>query len=249
MNQKKSNRRAKRKRRALLRQERRYYVEIRREYRQWITFWLRKASERARMRFDAPSDWLGPLFAEAAGDWARRVERFRIQIRKRANNIAALSTLEIDDETDVDLTIRPFIYEPWLEDEFSDFAAENVRLIKNIGNQTADRLQTIIIDGIKNGTPMKALRADIKAVDKAFGTNRARLIARDQVGKLQANLTRIRAERAGIEKYTWQTSDDERVRPEHAALDGTVREFGKGLEPGQAINCRCVAIPIIPEFE
>ncbi len=87
----------------------------------------------------------------------------------------------------------------------------------------------------------------------------AALIARDQVMKYNANVTRARHEDAGITSYTWRTSEDERVRPDHEALDGQVFSYadppvqdeasGETGNPGEGIQCRCTADPIIPGFD
>lgn len=45
-------------------------------------------------------------------------------------------------------------------------------------------------------------------------------------------------------QYVWRTVGDSRVRPEHAALDGTVRDFSDSPNPGDEINCRCWAEPV-----
>ena len=80
----------------------------------------------------------------------------------------------------------------------------------------------------------------------------AELIARDQTNKLSGNINMSRQMQAGVDSYIWSTSQDERVRDEHAALEG--EEFnwpiGDASEgnPGDAIMCRCVAIPVIPDF-
>ena len=50
--------------------------------------------------------------------------------------------------------------------------------------------------------------------------SRAELIARDQVLKLNAEVTQRRHEAAGITEFVWSTSRDERVRPDHKALEG-----------------------------
>ena len=42
-------------------------------------------------------------------------------------------------------------------------------------------------------------------------------------------------------KYIWHTVGDDRVRADHAALEGEVRTWGDGLEPGEDPNCRCWA--------
>jgi hypothetical protein len=42
-------------------------------------------------------------------------------------------------------------------------------------------------------------------------------------------------------QYIWRTVGDRRVRPEHAALDGTLRDFSDSPDPGDDFNCRCWA--------
>lgn len=45
--------------------------------------------------------------------------------------------------------------------------------------------------------------------------------------------------------WQWDTAQDERVRPGHAALDGKVFPADwRGERPGQAFNCRCQRIPL-----
>jgi SPP1 gp7 family putative phage head morphogenesis protein len=81
--------------------------------------------------------------------------------------------------------------------------------------------------------------------------NRAKLIARDQTAKLNSDLNRFRQDQAGVDKYVWRTSQDERVRARHRGLEGKVYEWGEptgaedGLPPGQPIQCRCVAQGVV----
>lgn len=82
--------------------------------------------------------------------------------------------------------------------------------------------------------------------------SRAELIARDQTTKLTGEINQIRQENAGIDDYEWSTSGDERVRDEHAVLDGQVFSWAEGSpegHPGEPIQCRCVAIPRISDLE
>jgi SPP1 gp7 family putative phage head morphogenesis protein len=76
------------------------------------------------------------------------------------------------------------------------------------------------------------------------------LIARDQTLKLNSAITKDRHIAAGISEYTWSTSLDDRVRPEHEALEGTKHSWDAPPEPGhpgEDFQCRCVAIPVIDE--
>ena len=78
-----------------------------------------------------------------------------------------------------------------------------------------------------------------------------RRITRDQTNKLIGNLNQARQTQAGITKYMWQTSNDERVRDSHWSKDGQI--FSWDLppsdtgHPGHDIQCRCSALPIIDE--
>lgn len=82
--------------------------------------------------------------------------------------------------------------------------------------------------------------------------SRAELIARDQTLKLNGQMTKVRQQNAGVDSYTWSTSLDDRVREEHAALEGQVFRWDNPPEPGNPgddYQCRCVAIAVIAELE
>jgi SPP1 gp7 family putative phage head morphogenesis protein len=87
--------------------------------------------------------------------------------------------------------------------------------------------------------------------------NRAALIASDQIGKLNGELNQLRQTNLGVRRYRWSTSLDERVRKDHRELEGSIQEWakppvvnrrtGERGHPGQAVRCRCSAIPIIDD--
>ncbi len=112
------------------------------------------------------------------------------------------------------------------------------------------------IEGLVSQGAIAGERAEsiaLKIVER-FGVaeSRAMTIARDQVGKWHGNLNRMRQIDAGVTEYTWSTSQDERVRPEHAARNGKRFKWDAAPadgHPGQPIRCRCVARPVIPEGE
>ena len=98
---------------------------------------------------------------------------------------------------------------------------------------------------------------------------RARTIARHQTSVINGSVNRARQKSVGIEEYYWESADDERVvgrpggkYPEGNAVHGDhwKRDWrhngGKsrrwdapyssgGAFPGEAVNCRCVALPKI----
>lgn len=136
-------------------------------------------------------------------------------------------------------------------DDFLRLASQrNANLIQNLATQTISRIQELTTQSVLNGESSAVL---YKRLMQQFGLSerRAKLIARDQIGKLTSDLNRARQQQAGITKYRWATSLDERVRKLHQSLEGQEYEWGEptgaedGLPPGQPIQCRCLARPII----
>lgn len=255
--------------RAYLKQERAYYREIRRLYRAWLNDTIKRLSRviNPQFRLDADIDpldlnplteagyvqagaaisraeLLAPLLDDALSELRARVQRFRIRIDQAAEDIAKISNAVWTDENPIDLLVRPLARDPFLEAELKDFAVKNSRLITKMGEETLDRIGDAALDTLKKSEGRKALAAKIREIDKTIGENRAKLIARNELGKLQSNLTEVRAKRAGVTEYEWQTVGDNRVRPKHAALDGKIRKFGEGIAPGSEINCRCISLII-----
>ena len=105
-------------------------------------------------------------------------------------------------------------------------------------------------------------------------SNRAKFIARNEVGTALGTINKERQQAANVQLYTWQTADDERVRSfergdksDHVMLNGKLFSWQgditvNGVDysmandgqfqntiPGEPYNCRCVAIPHMPEFD
>ena len=100
---------------------------------------------------------------------------------------------------------------------------------------------------MSQGNSIEKIEEELKKSEE-IGENRARLIARDQTSKFNGQLTQLRQQELGITSYIWTTSKDERVRSTHRVLDGKTFTWEKGSKighPGQEINCRCIAQPII----
>lgn len=132
-----------------------------------------------------------------------------------------------------------------LQQAVDEAIAANVGLIKSIPEQYFDKIEQAVMAGIQGGTLNDTLADDLQ---KAYGISksRAKLIATDQLGKINSRLAQIRQQKLGITHYTWSTSHDERVRHEHKLRDGKLFAWDKPPSdghPGQPIRCRCVAKP------
>jgi SPP1 gp7 family putative phage head morphogenesis protein len=130
-------------------------------------------------------------------------------------------------------------------------------LIKSVSFERLGEVQKIVEESVLSGERHEGLRDKLIA---QFGVtkSRASLIARDQTLKLTSQLNQQRATSVGVQTYTWITSRDERVRPGHKALDGTIQRYdsppvtnprtGERNHAGEDYQCRCVAAPNTDEL-
>lgn len=142
-------------------------------------------------------------------------------------------------------------FEPWITQEVKRFTRENVKLITKINSESFERVESVLLRGAQAGKLSKDVAKEIKA---QFGVSdrRAAFIARDQIAKFNGDLTKLRQTNAGITKYQWSTSGDERVRDSHADNDGKIFPWSDPPapatgDPGFEFNCRCVALPVLDD--
>lgn len=129
------------------------------------------------------------------------------------------------------------------------FREDNVSLISSI---VEDQLIDVEAMLIKHAGMRVEELADALQERFAVSDSRAALIARDQTLKLNGQITKTRQQSVGVEAYIWSTSNDERVREDHAALEGTRQLWAVEPPPGHPgmdYSCRCTAFPEIPELE
>lgn len=141
--------------------------------------------------------------------------------------------------------------DPPLAEALRVWEAENIGLIRSIPQQAVSRMQGTITEAVRTGQTLQTVKAQIR---EEFGVTdrRATLIARDQIGKLNGQLTQLRQESIGVDSYTWRGILDARERPEHVAREGKVFQWSKPPDdghPGQPIRCRCSAAPVLPSWE
>ena len=134
-------------------------------------------------------------------------------------------------------------------------AAQNAGLIESIPVKYLGRVQRAVSEAFSSGQRFESLAETIEKIG-GITARRAKFIARDQTAKMSSAFNEIRQVGAGIKKYVWSTSHDERVRPLHNQMNGEVvawndpREVdGERVHPGQAPRCRCVALPVLEPAE
>ena len=150
------------------------------------------------------------------------------------------------------IDIRPTLNDAAIRPLMDAWRRENVSLIRTIPQRLHEGLyQRMSATFAERPFDRQALSRVLSTEFQSTGYNLRRL-TRDQTGKAIGQLTQARHRQIGIEEYTWRTSQDERVRPSHAALDGTRQRWDSPPSvghPKEDIQCRCVAIPYIPEAE
>ncbi len=126
------------------------------------------------------------------------------------------------------------------------WVTENVQLVGNMNAQQLGKLETLFLRALRDGSRSAQVRGEVAQIVGTENINRARLIARDQIGKLDGQLTRQKQVEAGIQGYVWRGALDARERPSHVAREGVKFRWDSPPpdgHPGQAIQCRCTAEP------
>lgn len=127
------------------------------------------------------------------------------------------------------------------------WAADNVAFITSLDTRYFADIAEVVSTGYAEGLSTRSILGEIQARTGA-SESRARLIARDQIGNLNAKATQQRQADLGIERYIWRTSGDQRVRPEHEERDGVEFRWSdppSDGHPGEPIQCRCTAIAVL----
>jgi SPP1 gp7 family putative phage head morphogenesis protein len=133
------------------------------------------------------------------------------------------------------------------------FTAENVSLIQSIPRDYLNDVESTLLSGMRDASRHEKLADEIEGLGDV-SKNRAKLIARDQVGKFYGELNRVRQGALGIDQFWWRDAGDERVRDAHKELaeggpyewadpPGDADDPAVGSVPGEAIQCRCYAEP------
>ena len=116
--------------------------------------------------------------------------------------------------------------------------AKNATLIKSIPEEFIKNIETIVYNGVTSGLDYNAIAkqiSGIKDISSVFGKldNRVKVIARNEISTINAQINQKRVEALGVELYIWRSAKDERVRgnpsgkypdarPRHDTMEGKV---------------------------
>lgn len=161
----------------------------------------------------------------------------------------------------VGIDARGLIQSEGLESTLRATTKVNVNLIESIPAEYFGKIEKLVYQNTLTGrTDAKSLRKSILEIGETTA-GRAKVIARDQVAKLNSAVNEERNLALGIEEYIWRATGgkagDGRTRDRHRKAHGNVYRFDdpkvKGsisgvVGPGEDVQCRCTAEAIIPGF-
>lgn len=221
---------------------------------------------RTDSRFDERFDfegWLRDKVVEIAGDADDVVTPYQLnKLLSRVSNIVQNTSVRgwmniVQDAMGIPLDGE--YYDEVLAEAKDAWVSRNVSFIKSVPEQMLDKVKETILWGYNTKQPYVNVYRRLQKLGMDYKT--ARRIARDQIGTLSSQMTRLEHESMGVEEYIWKTRRDDRVRECHASLEGTVQRWddppemwyrtlngivytGRFCHPSEDFGCRCTAIPI-----
>lgn len=156
----------------------------------------------------------------------------------------------------------------WWNDMKNSWMEDNYTLITSNAKKYISQINTLTEQAIVNGWSMGKLNQEIQKVTTGLSDKHCKLLARDQIGKLNGQINQAQMEELGLDLYVWSTAYDDRVRDSHSIMEGllcrwddaNVCSYDNGktwqdrpsgavlLHPGQDIQCRCVGLAFYPEL-
>lgn len=214
-------------------------------------------------RYDNIAQKVAELFVATRGRIESEITDFELSqiTESTATEMSAWNKAQVTRIFKQGLGIDLYQGEPWLAEELNIFSINNVNLIKSNNAAFLNQVEGIVYDGMRRGLRHEEIAKQILGSGKdelgkvsrfKQAKTRANLIGRDQVNKLNGNLSRLRQENAGVKKYIWRTVGDNRVRDKHARFEGNEYSWDEGapggIHPGDEIQCRCYAEAVLEDL-
>lgn len=146
-----------------------------------------------------------------------------------------------------------------LEQVLKIIIKRNVDLISNLATQTMTNIENIVSNSLLSGETLDNLKKKLNIINN-IPQWRINLIATDQTNKFNEAVNRIIQNQFGVEYFVWYGLADGKEREEHLKLNDKIFKWGDSLErlpiidkkgtrgyPAESVNCRCQALPYIPQ--
>lgn len=224
-------------------------------------YYTRQLLEIAKLCQAETKDVIIPTVGENIGDsWITDMfGKVRDKLVRYVTDIAKALAMKVvlDSKTEVDkqiaehtksavgVDLTPFYQASDIQATVDKNVDANTALIKSIPNQYLDKVEVLVHNALQTGQTNQELADEIKKLGHST-EKRARLIARDQMAKVNADINETRQLALGVETYTYMTASDDRVRPLCKSHHGNTYRWDtppSGGHPGKKIGCRCTALP------
>ncbi|CAJ1226644.1 minor capsid protein [Lactiplantibacillus xiangfangensis] len=173
----------------------------------------------------------------------------QIMTHSKNGTVNLTATLAMNTGQPAVLAVNPVAGDAQLQSFVKGKVAENVSYITSIRDDYANKVEQVIYRGVTGGQSYGEMGQAIQH-QAHVSRSKASFIARDQSGSIYGQMTKQRHQAAGINKFQWETMEDERVRPSHAAREGVIYDYDTAdLLPGEDFNCRCTADPVFDDDE
>ena len=158
-------------------------------------------------------------------------------------------------EDAVGISTKDLIAQEGLKSSTNALIQESLEWVNRNVDETLADFSANSLRMMAEGLPVEEVLKGFNKVGQAR-VQSSKFVARNQMANFNALNNKIRYQNLGITEATWQTAEDERVRPCHAVRNGKRFKLdeglysscdGKTLLPSMDYNCRCIMRPIIPE--
>lgn len=203
---------------------------------------VRESDMAAGRRTDAPEDEIDTLTENLRARFGAIVDKKRVRelVLANARQVSTFNRGQVSKQTQALVGVDLPDTERFLYSHLELYARDNVNLVTKMAAETLTKIENTVTAGARAGLRHEDIAAEVMRVADV-SESRAALIARDQVAKLNGELTRARQTSVGIEEYRWETSGDERVRESHKANDGKVFRWddppAETGHPGEDYQC------------
>ena len=169
-------------------------------------------------------------------------ERVPIVAKRTAHQVADHQQKLFARQTEAALGVSVPTFDAGLDQRIAHFITANASRIQSLGERTIGDVEGLVAHAFTTGQSPDELAA---ALMKRFeiAERHARFIARDQVGRLYAQVTRMRNQEVGVAVFQWWTQADGHVRDSHAVKHEKFFPYegsrAPSFFPGDEAGCRC----------
>lgn len=185
-----------------------------------------------------------------------------------ADEVFEFQSKELTKSVKKGINVTVPISSPWWNDMKKSWMETNYILITSNARNFVSKINTLTEQAIVSGWGVTQLKKEIMKATESLSDKHCKLLARDQIGKLNGRINQNQMQEIGLDLYVWDTSHDDRVRESHALMQGllcrwddanlcsydngkTWEERPSGavrLHPGEDIQCRCSGLVYFPEL-